>query len=96
MLVPSVSALQTFFSKHISSLTLEFRASDHDFSVIEFHKKCDGLSHTVVVLETQFGKVIGGYSPLPWSSDREVLPDHKQESFLFSLTDARKLELQVP
>jgi hypothetical protein len=95
-LIPSVSALQTFFSKRISSLTLLFRASEHDFSICEFHRKCDGADHTITVLETQFGKVIGGYNPLAWSSDRDILTDHKQESFLFSLTDGRKLELQCP
>jgi len=46
-----------------------FRASDHGFSAKEFHKHCDHIPHTLVLIKTNFGKIIGGYTPLKWNKD---------------------------
>jgi hypothetical protein len=73
-----------------------YRASEHDFSIVEFHRKCDGVDHTVVVVETDSGKVIGGYSTNAWKSDHEPIVDYAQESFLFSLTTGQKLHVTTP
>ena len=40
-----------------------YRASEHGFSAKEFHKKCDNKGPTLTLVRTEFGKVIGGYSP---------------------------------
>lgn len=47
-------------------LNLLYRASDHNYLALEFHKKCDNIPNTVVVAKTQFGNVIGGFTPVKW------------------------------
>jgi hypothetical protein len=29
---------------------------------------CDGKKNTLTLVKTQYGKVAGGFTPLPWSS----------------------------
>ena len=66
---------------------LIYRASEHNFSIEEFHKVCDNLSNTLVLVETEFGKVIGGFSALAWKSNKKQwVADKEKVSFLFSLS----------
>jgi hypothetical protein len=54
--------------------------------VTDFHRICDEESHTLTVIETEYGKVIGGYTPLPWnSSNKHWAADKSMNSFIFSL-----------
>ena len=54
--------------KPVKELQLLYRGSKNEFSVEKFHQKCDGKEDTITIVETQFGKVIGGYTPLKWES----------------------------
>ena len=45
-----------------------FRASEHGFSAKVFHQKCDKQEDTLVLVHTEFGKTIGGYTHYPWTS----------------------------
>lgn len=64
---------------------LLFRASEHDFRVAAFHEKCDNKADTVVLVRTEFGKTIGGYSHQSWDSKSGWLTDEERRCFLFSL-----------
>ena len=68
----------------------------NDFSVEKFHDACDGISHTVTLVKTQFGKIIGGYTPLTWqpSQDDQWCCDENCESFLFSISLNEKYPLK--
>lgn len=50
-----------------------FRASENNFSVKEFHKLCDGIPNTLTLVKTEFNKVIGGFTPIPWKSTANTL-----------------------
>ena len=49
-----------------SALNLLFRASEHSFSEKTFHKLCDKTLDTFVLVRTEFGKTLGGYSHYSW------------------------------
>ncbi|CAM5999475.1 unnamed protein product [Sphagnum balticum] len=73
---------------------LLFRASENNFSVKAFHQHCDNETDTLVVVQTEFGKIIGGFTPLSWKSTANTLhSDIKCESFLFSLSLKQKMGL---
>lgn len=42
---------------------------------------------------TEFGKKIGGYTPLKWDSKTGWLDDQSMKSFVFSLTEGDKFKL---
>ena len=63
---------------------LLYRASEHECCFYKFHELCDGQGATVTIIETNFGNIIGGYTPIPWSS-KNVRMKRDGTSFLFLL-----------
>ncbi len=57
---------------------------------------CDGKEHTVIIAKTQFGKIIGGYTPLAWRNSGSYINDTAKKTFLFSLTNKEKYEMVHP
>ena len=57
-----------FKNRKIKTARLLYRASDHQFDIKNFHEKCDGISNTLTLIWTEFGKKIGGFTPLDWNS----------------------------
>lgn len=51
-IVSDIAAIQRLFDTKISSFQLLFRASENGYSIREFHKKCDGMAGTVLLVET--------------------------------------------
>jgi hypothetical protein len=86
--------IRKFFShKPIKEAKLLFCASEYNFDIGWFHQSCDGFIDTLTVCETEHGKVIGGYTPLPWGSEKEDILDSRKESFIFSLSNNQKFTL---
>jgi hypothetical protein len=61
-----IGIIKGFFKKNIVLLKLLYRASDNYFSVRKFHEKSNGVPNTILFVKTDFGKKIGGYTPLKW------------------------------
>ena len=51
-IINDFSQITRLFESKIASAKLIFRASENSFSIREFHKKCDGISGTLIVAET--------------------------------------------
>ena len=49
-------------------LKLIFRSTKNGFANERFHSYCDDCGPTLIVLETEEGHVLGGYSNTPWRS----------------------------
>ena len=43
-----------------------FRASEHGFMAAAFHEKCNNINDTLILVRTEFGKTIGGFTHYPW------------------------------
>jgi hypothetical protein len=65
-----------------------YQARENLFSAQAFHEKCDNISHTLVVCVTEFGRKIGGYNPLGWSSSGQY--KSTRDSFIFSVSNQHK------
>ena len=91
-----MTVINSFFEQRVDDLKLLFRASENRFDIKEFHKICDGHNNTLTVLETEFGKVIGGFTPIAWSSTKKHWAADKQlKSFVFSLSMKEKFNLNL-
>ena len=85
-----------FPRQQISKCKLLFRASEHQHSALEFHKLCDDVSHTLVLLETEYSKVLGGYTPVAWNSNKKHwVADKSMSSFIFSVDMREKFSLNL-
>ena len=69
--VQAVRFLGDCFEGKIRTLRLLFCASKHEFSAAEFHRLCDVIPDTLVLVRSEKGKTFGGYTPLPWRSPEE-------------------------
>ena len=49
------------------SINLIFRTSKHSFSAARFHDYCDDLNDTLILIRTEFGKTILGFSHYKWN-----------------------------
>ena len=52
-----------------SEWKLAFRASDHHYRAIYFHKYCDDKGPTLIVIKSSGGWIFGGYTTQSWSGD---------------------------
>lgn len=85
-----------FPKEKLKSLTLLYRASENNYSAAEFHKRCDNIPETLTIVETEYGKTIGGYTPLAWnSSKKHWAADKSMNSFIFSLDLREKFNLNL-
>ncbi|KAL7494177.1 hypothetical protein ACHAWT_002900 [Skeletonema menzelii] len=64
-------------------LKLIYRTSRDGLSNQMFHNECDNVGPTCIVLETDEGHVLGGYSNTPWQSSGGYMTADK--AFLFAL-----------
>jgi cell division protein ZapA (FtsZ GTPase activity inhibitor) len=77
--------IQDWLPGKVKSCTLIYQGSRDGFASLEFHKKVDNYKHTLTIVESNFGKIFGGYSDQLWESAKE--PCKKSiTSFLFSIT----------
>jgi len=78
-------------------LKLLYRGSRDGFESQIFHSKCDNQGPTIVVLRTNYQKVIGGVSFLDWKSPPRTglfCKDPSGKCFVFSLSLKKKYPLK--
>lgn len=71
---------------------LLIRGTRDGFDAQTFHKKCDNIKNTLVLIKTNFGKTCGGFTEVAWScygGYRE-----QSNSFLFSIDQKAKFPLK--
>ena len=67
-------------------VTKIFQASEHNFASSAFHKICDEKKDTLVIVKTEFLKIVGGFTHYAWkSANNENVCDGEKKSFIFSL-----------
>ena len=69
-------------------ISLLFRASEYGFSAEKFHDICDGHSHTITLIASNFGN-----TNIPWSRDGDFHSDQK-DTFLFLLHSTSSIDSQ--
>ena len=67
-IVKDVEAIQSFFPENLKKLKLLYRASENSFDIKKFHAACDGIPNTLLFIENEYGRILGGFTPIPWKS----------------------------
>jgi hypothetical protein len=95
-----ISTIPSIFSDFgQQSCRLLYRGSRDGFDFSSFHKKVDGHSHTITIIETTKGFIFGGYTPCEWDSSGSWKSDNSMKRFIFTLKNphnipARKFSLK--
>ena len=66
-----------------NSLHLLFRASENNFSAYKFHQICDKKGPTLVLIQSEFGAIFGGYTAISWEKNGNSKKD--SNAFLFNV-----------
>jgi hypothetical protein len=82
--------LEKWISEKPLKLTLLYRGSRDGFKTTDFHSKVDQAKHTISVIESNYGKVFGGYSDQPWSGSAWK---KSENNFVFSISDKEEYRL---
>ena len=61
---------------------------------INFHKKCDNIPNTLVLIKSEGKRRFGGFTPIPWKSEGGGIEDHKNKTFVFSLDNEKIYSLK--
>jgi chromosome segregation ATPase len=81
-------------------LNLLYKATRDGFDHTSFKEKCIGKANTLVVVWTEFNKLIGGFTPLAWkvpvSESHQYASDESKNTFMFSLSAGKKYRLLKP
>ena len=84
-----ISLLNQWISQRIGQFKtkLLFRKSIDGDSFDAFHKLCDNQGKTLVLIQTEYELIIGGFTTKDWNITDKWITDEK--SFLFSLTKGK-------
>ncbi|KAK3921364.1 BTB/POZ domain-containing protein 9 [Frankliniella fusca] len=84
--------LNSWYGNAKQQWRLVYRASSHGYSAEAFHRHCDGVSPTFLIVLGSMGEICGGFSDVAWGK-----PNTKghyifsEKAFLFTLTNSAGL-----
>ena len=79
------SEIEKRMNKTIKGLQKLYQATIDGDDSIKFHKKCNNISNTLVLIKTEGKRRFGGFTPIPWKSEEREIKDRLNQTFLFSL-----------
>lgn len=82
-------------SMKINSLKFKllFRMSENGSNSSEFHKCCDGVGPTLLLIKTDKNRIFGGFTPLNWGTKNVEVYDKSKRTFIFSLNLMKKFDM---
>eukprot|EP01084_Bolivina_argentea_P059522 108715_1 len=66
----------------IVGFQLLYRASENGYDVINFHQQCDNKAPTLIIIQSEYGHIFGGYTKVKWSSNNNTFGSD-DDAFLF-------------
>jgi hypothetical protein len=82
-IISSIPSLFDDFGK--KRYELLYCGSRDGFDSVNMHKRIDGHSHTLLVIETTKGDIFGSYNHCCWDSSNSWKVDESHQSFIFTL-----------
>eukprot|EP00347_Sterkiella_histriomuscorum_P021316 403334427 len=76
------AGIENYSSKKFKLL---YQASRDGFSASSFHEKCLNQGPNIWFILSEYGKVFGAYTPIPWQNFNSWYQD--EQTFIFSLTN---------
>ena len=77
-------------NKKIKEIKKLYQATIDGGDPIIFHKKCDNILNTLVLIKSEGNRRFGGFTPISWKSGIGHIKDKKNKTFIFSL-DKKKI-----
>ena len=78
------------------STKLIFSSEKEDDKASSFHKYCDNIAPTLILIETKEGFRYGGFTTQKWESPEQSLFKNDKHAFIFSLDTEKKYDVTDP
>ena len=75
---------------------LIYSSENDDDKISSFHKYCDGIAPTLILIETKEGFRYGGFTTQCWESKEESIFKEDKNAFIFSLDTEKKYDVTDP
>ena len=75
---------------------LIYSSENDDDKISSFHKYCDGIAPTLILIETKEGFRYGGFTIQCWESKEESIFKEDKNAFIFSLDTEKKYDVTDP
>ena len=72
-----------------------FAAANNNFSASKFHEKCDNQGATLIIAESEYGSIFGGYTSVSWNNPKEDKFRSDKNAFLFLLRNDQKKNVSM-
>ena len=81
--------IENKMNKRIKEKKKIYQATIDGGDPINFHKKCDNIPNTLVLIKSEGYRRFGGFTPIPWKSDGDWSRDPQKKTFVFSLDNKK-------
>ena len=88
------SEIEKRMNKTIKGLHKLYQATTDGGDPKIFHKKCDNIPNTLVLIKSEGNRRFGGFTPIPWKSSGEYIKDEEKQTFVFSLDNKKIYNLK--
>ena len=75
------------------STKLIFSSEKEDDKASSFHKNCDNIAPTLILIETKEGFRYGGFTTQKWESPEQTIFKNDKNAFIFSLDTEKKYDV---
>ena len=80
-------------NKNSIKLKNVFKMTQNGYNGIDFHKYCDHIGPTIILIKTKKNNIFGVFTPLDWGGNDTFPKDELNQTFLFSLKFNKKYDL---
>ena len=88
------SEIENKMNKKIKKIKKLYQATIDGGDPINFHSKCDNIENTIVIIKSEGLRRFGGFTPIPWTSNRGWVNDPSLKSFIFYLDHKKIYDLK--
>ena len=81
--------IENKINKKIKKMKKLYQVTIDGGDTINFHKKCDNISNTLVLILSEGHRKFGGFTPIPWKSEGDFIKDPEMKTFVFSLDNKK-------
>ena len=81
--------IENKMNKRIKKIKKLYQATIDEGDPINFHNNCDNISNTLVLIKSEGNRRFGGFTPIPWKSNRVYKKNSENKTFVFSLDNKK-------
>jgi len=83
------SEIQNKMNKPIKEIKKLYQATIDGGEPLNFHKRCNNIPNTLVLIKSEGNRRFGGFTPIPWKSYFSKPEDIQNKTFIFSLDNKK-------